>query len=841
MHHLMQTRCRALRGVVNLSPYFLRYLANFAMWRIEFCCYPNKRMLQITPPYGIYVFSVHCSLFCTQMSTGIEDQQHYEAYESALKGGLALTMQYLKFLFFGPPRTGKSTARRRLVQEIVNLDSLGEPSPSTGVAEANDVIIKKLTTEPAAISGSQWWSIKKSKEDGRIDEGDGDYLAQLFYRLISKTMSETEQTTTVPATVSEPASIIGESESEESVIADSTDIKEASSPLKSPKLQDHSEKDLLAEFQSKLSSVPLSNSEEKEIDEAFKKLTSTLQSDSPEELRKLLEDLTMLNMVDIGGQSAFLELCPAFTTGPALYFIFFRLDQELKKKYQIKYQSADGEETILESSYCTETVIHQTLSSIACFERRSTAVSAKSAPSSIVSGHALLVGTYKDQVDDERISQMNTTLRQQLEHTKLYKEDLLLQASEDTLFYSLNNMTGDDSEMSPIRKDIEKIIKNMFSKVDIPASWLMFRIILHFLHKPVVSVTECEEIAKRLSMTTPVREALWFFHHNIGSLMHYPDIPSMKNVVICDCQVVFDSTSELIIDTFRVSNRDIPQSAVKDFREKGQFSLEHIKDRTERHRKNQLSLEQLVDLLKSHNILAEIKSDQESSEQLIPNEESSAQGNQYQSKFVMPAVLEDASEEELKLEDSNQEAVPLMIRFDGGFVPFGVFCASVANLIAHQDTLSPRWQLCDDRVLKNKVKFSIDKSFYATLISRPQYFEIRVERHPQGRSKRSLPNICSTVRQTVVQSLETVITKMRYNVHAKMETPTFPTAHSLAFTCCMEESHSDHLMKVDKDEGGYFGECPNDPIGFNLGKKHLVWFNQVRYIYWFFMKRGIDI
>ena len=737
-------------------------------------------------------------------------------------------MQYLKFLFFGPPRTGKSTTRRRLIQEIVNLNSLGEPSASTGVAEANDVIIKKLTSEPAAISGSQWWSMKKSKEDGRLDEGDCDYLAQLFYRLISKTMSKTEQTTTVPATVSEPALSISESESEESVIAESTDIKEASSPPKSPKLQDHTEKDLLAEFQAQLSSVPLSNSEEKEIDEAFKKLTSTLQSDSPEELRKLLEDLTMLNMVDIGGQSAFLELCPAFTTGPALYFIFFRLDQELKKIYQIKYQSADGEETILESSYCTETVIHQTLSSIACFERRSTAESDESATSSIVSGRAILFGTYKDKVDNKRISQMNTALRQQLEHTKLYKEDLLLQASEDMLFYSLNNMTGDDSEMSPIRADIEKIIKNMFSKVDIPASWLMFRIILHFLHKPVVSVTECEEIARRLSMTTPVREALWFFHHNIGSLMHYPDIPSMKDVVICDNQVIFDSTSELIIDTFKVSNRDIPQGAVKDFKEKGQFSLEHIKDRTESHRKNQISLKQLVDLLKSHNILAEIKSDQESSEHVQLSQENSSQSNQYQPKFVMPAVLKEASEEELKLENSKAEAAPLIIHFEGGFVPFGVFCASIANLIAHQDTLSPRWQLCDDQVMKNKVKFCIDRSFYATLLSQPQYLEIRIERHPRARAKRSLPNICSTVRQTVVQTLETVITKMRYNVHAKMETPTFPTAHSLAFTCCMEESHSDHLMKVDKDESGYFSECLKESIGLDLEEKHLIWFNLVR-------------
>ena len=768
----------------------------------------------------MHVFGLHSSLTsifdCTLMSAGVEDQQHYEAYESALKGGLALTMQYLKFLFFGPPRSGKSTARRRLVQEIVNLDSVGEPSASTGVAEANDVIIKKLTSEPAAISASQWWSMKKSKEDGQIDEEDCDYLTQLFYRLISKTLSETEQTTTEPA----------------SSIAEFINIKEANSPLKSPKLQDYTEQDLLAEFRAEMSSIPLSNSEEKEIDEAFKKLTSTLQSGSPEELRKLLQDLTMLNMVDIGGQSAFLELCPAFTTGPALYFIFFRLDQDLKKNYQIKFQPADGEETILESSYCTETVVHQTLSSIACFERQSTAESAKPAPSSIVSGRAILVGTYKDKVDDERISQMNTALRQQLEHTKLYKEDLLLQASEDMLFYSLNNMTGDDSEMSPIRKDIEKIIKKLFSKVDIPASWLMFRIILHFLHKPVVTVTECEEIAKRLSMNTPVREAIWFFHHNVGSLMHYPDIPSMKDIVICDSQVVFDSTSELIIDTFKVSNRDIPQSAVKDFREKGQFSLEHIKDRTESHRKNQLSLKQLVDLLKSRNILAEIKSDQKSSEQNKLSQVTSAQGNQYQPKFIMPAVLKEASEEELKLDNSKQEVAPLMISFEGGFVPFGVFCASIANLIARQDSLSPRWQLCDDHVMKNKVNFYIDRSFVVTLISRPWYFEFQVEQRSQAKSKYSLPYICSTVRETVVQTLKSVIYKMKliYKMkHGSQTTALFPTEQlfDLAFTCCLKDSHSDHLMKVVDD---CHGVCLKDHRRLNLNEKYSIWFSTGEYL-----------
>ena len=78
-------------------------------------------------------------------------------------------------------------------------------SVSTGVAETNDVIIKKLTSEPAAITGSQWWSMKRSKEGTQLDvyaEGDLGYFAQLFYQLISRgSISTTPATSSVPIPV----------------------------------------------------------------------------------------------------------------------------------------------------------------------------------------------------------------------------------------------------------------------------------------------------------------------------------------------------------------------------------------------------------------------------------------------------------------------------------------------------------------------------------------------------------------------------------------------------------------------------------------------------------------
>ena len=732
------------------------------------------------------------------LHAGEENLKHYEAYEEALKSGSKLTLRYIKFLFLGPPRSGKSSTRRRLLKEIVNLSSLGGQSISTGLAETNEVVIKPLTNEPATISGCQWSSIKGASQ------GDLNYFAHLMYSLISRSKSNT-----VPAAVNEPHSHDSGRESDQIPI------------------------NFKAESEDELSSTPLSESEKKEVDQAFKNLTSVLQSDNPEDLRLFLENLTLVNNVDIGGQPAFLELCPTFTTGPALYLIFFRLDQELRKKYEIKFIDADKKETMLESSYCTETVIHQLLSCSACFGSHSTN---ESATTSKIPSRALLFGTFADQVNSEDIDNADANLRQQLLNTELQKQGLLLRTSKNKFFFSVDNMHGDESEVSPIREDIEGIIRKHFPAVSIPASWLMFRIILHYMRKPVVSIAQCEEIAKHISMVTPVQEAIWFFHQNIGSLMYYPDIPSLKNVVICNLQIIFDSTNELIIDTFKIRNRAIPPSAVDDFHNKGQFSLAHIKDRTEHHRNNKLSLEQLVDLLKHHNILAEIKDYQKNSGETEHHQEWAIETDQSQTKFIMPAVLKSASEEELIVTPSttsDETPLPLIIHFKNGFVPFGVFCASTANLIARQDSMSPTWRLCDNQIMKNKVTFTVGNAFIATLISRPQHIEVHVEGNSKVRNPNqySLSYICSTVRETFVQTLETVVSKMKYKFFPKVETPLSSSKElfDLAFTCSLDDSHNDHLMKVTnlKEEGKRILVCLKDERELDLEDCHLMWFPEV--------------
>ena len=222
--------------------------------------------------------------------------------------------------------------------------------------------------------------------------------------------------------------------------------------------------------------------------------------------------------------------------------------------------------------------------------------------------------------------------------------------------------------------------------------------------------------------------------------------------------------------------------------------------------------------------MAEIKDDEESSREIKHHQERATKS---EPKFIMPAVLKSASEEELIAlipTSSDEKAAPLKILFKNGFVPFGVFCASTANLIARQDSVLPRWQLRSNQIMKNKVTFSIDDSFYATLISRPQYIEIRVEKPQQSESDYSLCDICSTVRQTVVATLEAVISMMKYTQYSKTESSS-KHLFDLGFACSLDDTHSDHFMVIARNK--HHSKCLKDCLRLPLKNEHLVWFEMV--------------
>ena len=211
------------------------------------------------------------------------------------------------------------------------------------------------------------------------------------------------------------------------------------------------------------------------------------------------------------------------------------------------------------------------------------------------------------------------------------------------------------------------------------------------------------------------KTALWFLHHHAGVLMYFPNLPELKDTVICNIQIVFDSVTNLIINAFKFGRMGV--SASERFRKTGQFSLEDIRRSIIGIPGDYIPLEQLVMLLEYLNIIAPI----------VQSESSPSQSSKV---YLMPCVLENVSREELsdyQRIDSNQLLpASLLIRYECGFVPLGIFPATIANLVG-QSSL----KLIEKGIKKNRVqfRFGTDRDTI-TLISQPKYYEVSIKRLP---------------------------------------------------------------------------------------------------------------
>ena len=762
-------------------------------------------------------------------TTALEKQSHYEAYEQALKEGVAISLKYLKVLFFGPPRTGKTSMRRRLIGEIQNLSN--EPfQASTGTTEMYDVIVKlvedKTTTSTTVITKSKWSTVKALHGKEKCShETDLDEELWILYQIINGVVltiqkishvsdafdekeTQDEATSHVPIPVNDK-----KAQDEATKVKGPTNVKMDSVPSANPpKAVKINPNAFIQEVASDGKPMfRLSAKEMEEIEKAFVAFKKVLHTPGQEELKVLLDGTMLLNMVDTGGQPAFLEMLPALTIGPALYLIFFRLNQNLKQRYKIQYVSEDNEAIEFEdSSYTVEEVIFQALSSIACFS--CTAHKKANVPSA--SHAAMLIATHKDQLGSDpeaeikaKDAELKENLKEVLE-TDPFKNFLHF-FSDDQFMFAIDNMKGDEQELTEVRQRLEDVIKQEFDDFPIPASWLMFNIFLRKMGNRILSLLQCREIGRRLEVTN-TDEALWFLHHCVGTLMHFPDIEEIKDIVICDPQVVFDSVTDLILNSFKLKR--VNKIACDKFKESGQFSFKDIQKIARNSKSNNLTLPQLVKLLEHFNIIVPVEPEGPSSPSfsasgsLCLNPRISPQLDADQAEklvYFMPAVLKNAQEEELHMEQSSTDPIPLIIHFKCGFIPIGVFCAKVASLVAQRDTLGwilqePSKHQSGHILRKNKATFRINGLYDVTLISMPKWYEIHIA-CISTTHRAAVVRLCCHVVETICDTLDQVISKMRYK-HYLTSSSSCQTLYELGFKC-PKHPNDDHLV-INKPKSG---------------------------------------
>ena len=631
---------------------------------------------------------------------------------------------------------------------------------STGVAEeGGQVIIRDVSTDIGTIQCKAWSLLKDLLEEANM-------LNQFFYQTASSADSSDDQAPACEPTKGDAATT------------------EPSASIKRSKVRKFMS--LLQKKLGKRKSKPseaASKVAEGDIDEMFSIIGEAMEEDQWDAVQYLLEDIILLIHTDTGGQAEFMDLHASLVQGPSFNLLYSRLVDHLDSQFKVHYTNEEGVSTEEEDSTMTVAEVQfQALASIACFSGCfSGGVSAPSEGANKLSAGSMskvmFVGTHRDMVTESDFREKDRLLQQKIKNTEFYDKGIVEFASDDQLMLAVNNWSGDQDEIDGIRAVLERVIKKSFEKVPIPAAWLMLSLYIRKKGCRTMTLAECERIASKVGIgPEELQEALRFLHHRIGVLLYYPEVDSLKGTVMCTVQVLFDSATNLIKNTFTFDK--VGKAASEKFREKAQFSLEEVKEALSCHTDDLIPLEKLVELLQHLNILTVI---------LTSRADGTTERN-----FFMPCVLRSARASDLSVPLEPSDPAPLMLRYECGYVPMGVFPAMITNLVSQR---LEDWQMIHKDLRKNRVKFYVgDDCDTVTLLSHPWFLEIVISRNASSEAPVAVESVCASVRRVIQSTLRTVTSSMnspfRMEYQFGFECPTHPGRQHL---CVLRKVGDKHM------------------------------------------------
>lgn len=413
----------------------------------------------------------------------------------------------------------------------------------------------------------------------------------------------------------------------------------------------------------------------------------------------------------------------------------------------------------------------------------------------------MFVGTYRDKVDDTQFQEKDQLLQNSIKDTEFFKRGIIKFAADGQLMLSVDNLSGTQEEIDKIRNRLVEVIEENFEKITIPASWLVLSLHIRSKELRTMTLEECEGLAKKVGIgAEEVQEVLWFLHRHMGVLLYFPELDDLKNTVICDIQVVFDSATNLIRNTFTFKNVD--EAVRETFRKTGQFTLKDVHKAMSDHVDALLPPNKLIKLLEYLNVLT-----------VIPNTESADRKDTENPTFFMPCVLRSARDSELDIPELNDsDPAPLLLYYKCGYVPAGLFPALIANLISQQ---REDWEMILDGLFKNRVEFYVGKDYdIITLISHPRFFKIVISRSKEFLTPTEV--LCTDVLEVIQSTLRTITSRMN----------NFSMECSLGFEC-PDHPREKHLCELAKmtSKKMLCLRNPNRKHPIRLKPFHEMWFS----------------
>ena len=434
----------------------------------------------------------------------------------------------------------------------------------------------------------------------------------------------------------------------------------------------------------------------------FYKNACQLKSDIYKSILKKAKDQIFLNgdnpnvvmhVWDCGGQPIFLDVLAAFLTPRTMFFLLFDSSIGLESLYQEKWhhkgQVIKGREqyiTNIELMIQWLQLIHSSL--VARKEGLPLSHSAGSLPKY---PRAVLIGSRYDLITPQVASDTKSQLQSACASATF--GDLVV----DKLLVD-NTKAGKGKEgEDPCYKKIRGHTKNFADSLIVPTplSWVALRQVLQKLssNNPVLTYSQVKVIAEQCDIPEPVVPSVLHFYHQLGTMLHYVNIPSLANTVIIEPQWLIDQLRLLLMPAWFGHRQQHLQRFWSWLDEKGILCEELYQEIWE-----DCGLEggpqALVDLLDHFDLAKRIEK--------FPHDMTFYKGL----KYFVPCFLKVqpiSESESLSKFNPIREAADLHILFNMGYVPPGFFVRLIALMTNHKEYIPLLEQ--KEKVYRNSIIF----------------------------------------------------------------------------------------------------------------------------------------
>ena len=518
------------------------------------------------------------------------------------------------------------------------------------------------------------------------------------------------------------------------------------------------------------------------------------------------EVLNIITLLDTGGQPEYIHLLPTINIYPTVTFVIHDLSKSLSDQVLVEY-SQHGKHvfTPYHLNYSNLDMIKLLMSAANdSVERPITDIpQLVTIPGSSRKSYICLIGTHADEVSEEKLLQVQQELDTLV--NKTHCQAAVWQNDNGTVVFSVDNTTAGSDNEDPVANVIRSRIETLAKEKEVyelPIIWMLLELEIRNVctkrKKAYISFQDCVSLARETALMSKIEEvkSVLLYHHLLGVLIYFEEVPGLCDYVIVDHQWWFDKLSNIICTTFHQASLD--HRAMHKLKYQGLLSkelLQHVEW------KDDIKEELFLSLLVHMRIIAPTFTEQkEIEEYFIP--------------FILP-TCDSKGNSELLHQYGHLQGEPLLVHFQSGLLPRGMFCSLIVELLQHSPKgWHPHFSYKGvHHTFSNLITFRLHDGYSLSLLDKVSYLEVQI-RHPEA-------DVSVPVHNGVYKYLVYALTEVCIHLNFDYKRLQY------GFVCQCGKSIDDHIAVVpDITSLMRYAECSLDSLHLvKLDCSHLIWFS----------------